>query len=132
MNKVVARYVDGRVVKGMTLDFSPEKDLFHVDVVMPSATQTPAAIRTMDLKALFFVKDLRGDPEHVERRVFDSPPSANRRRIRAEFRDGEVLVGTTNGYQSGLPGFFLVPADAESNNERCYVVSTATEDVRFI
>ena len=32
MNKIVARFADGRIVKGMTADFSPAKDLFHVSV----------------------------------------------------------------------------------------------------
>jgi hypothetical protein len=30
MNKVVARYVDGRMLKGFTSDFNPSKDEFHV------------------------------------------------------------------------------------------------------
>ncbi len=132
MNKVVARFEDGRLVKGMTLDFSPEKNLFHVNDVTESAPEASTAIHTMDLKALFFVKDLAGDPEHVEDKFFRSMVPDDMRPIRAQFRDGEVLVGTTAGYQPGLPGFFLIPADAESNNERCYVVTTATQDIRFI
>jgi len=58
------------------------------------------------------------------------PPAG--RRIRAAFKDGEVLVGTTTGYQSNRPGFFIVPADAGSNNERCYVVSAATKEIDFL
>ena len=46
--------------------------------------------------------------------------------------DGEVLVGTTTGYQPGRPGFFLVPADGDANIERCYVVTAATKDVGFL
>lgn len=48
------------------------------------------------------------------------------------FKDGEVLVGTTTGYQPGRPGFFLEPADTTSNIERCYVVAAATLDVSFL
>jgi len=47
-------------------------------------------------------------------------------------KDGEILVGTTTGYRPGRPGFFLVPADTESNIERCYVVATATEEISFL
>ena len=133
MNKLVARFVDGRMVKGATLDFSPAKDVFHVAVATPAAERTtPTTIYTRELKALFFVKDLAGDPDHVEKKEFHSAPPPGGRRIRAAFRDGEVLVGTTTSYQPGLPGFYLTPADAESNNERCYVVATATRDVSFL
>lgn len=47
------------------------------------------------------------------------------------FKDGEVLVGTTQGYQPGRPGFFLEPADRASNIERCFVVAAATREVSF-
>jgi hypothetical protein len=29
-NKIVVRYQDGRINKGVTSDFSPNKDLFHL------------------------------------------------------------------------------------------------------
>lgn len=131
MNKVIARFADGRVVKGMTADFFPTKDSFHVTPAAP-AGEKPLEIQTKDLKALFFVKDFAGDPKHVERNEFDpSRPQAGRR-IKVVFKDGEVLVGTTTGYQRGRPGFFLVPADAGSNIERCYVVTAATREVGFL
>ena len=131
MNKVIARFADGHMVKGTTADFIPTKDLFHVSVATDSAGAKPVEINTNDLKALIFVKDFEGDPKHVESNEFDPalPPAG--RRIRVEFKDGEVLVGTTTGYQSGRPGFFLVPADASSNIERCYVVAAATREVSF-
>ena len=49
------------------------------------------------------------------------------------FADGEVIVGTTQGYQPGRPGFFMVPADQADNNiERCYVVTAATSEVTLL
>lgn len=45
------------------------------------------------------------------------------------FKDGETILGTTQGYQSGRPGFFVVPPDPESNNERCFVISRATQEI---
>jgi len=132
MNNVVARLADGRMVKGMTADFSPAKDRFHVTAAAAPVGTTSVEIHTKDLKALFFVKDLAGDPQHVEKKAFDPARPPAGRRIRVEFKDGEVLVGTTTGYQPGRPGFFLVPADAESNVERCYVVAAATREISFL
>ncbi len=52
-NKIVARYQDGRVLKGVTNDFVPNKELFHpVPVDAPSGSK-PIEIRTRVLKAIF-------------------------------------------------------------------------------
>lgn len=130
MNKVVVRFADGRILKGMTADFFPNKDLFHVSEAGTAPGTEPLEVRTSELKALFFVKDYAGNPGYQEAKEFVRPPVG--RAIRVVFKDGEVLVGTTTGYQPGRPGFFVEPADPGSNNERCFVISSATQEVSFI
>jgi len=132
LNKVVARFADGHMVKGMTADFIPAKDTFHVSLADAPAADPPVEIHTKDLKALFFVKDLAGNPKHVRRNEFDPAHPPAGRKIRVQFKDGEELVGTTTGYQRGRPGFFLVPADTDSDTERCYIVVAATREIRFL
>ncbi|HET6351844.1 MAG TPA: hypothetical protein VFG89_06935 [Coriobacteriia bacterium] len=132
MNKVVARFADGRVMKGTTADFSPAKELFHLAVADVPAGTEPIEVRIAELKALFFVKDLVGNPGYVERKEFDPDRPPAGRRIKVAFSDGEVLVGTTTGYQPGRPGFFLEPVDPNANNERCYVVSAAAREIGFL
>ena len=131
MNRVVVRFADGRILKGTTADFFPNKDSFHVSVEAAPDGDKPLEVNTQDLKALYFVKDFEGNPQHEEGNQFDpSRPSAGRQ-IKVVFNDGEVLVGTTTGYQPKRPGFFVIPADASSNNERCYIVAAATKEVSF-
>jgi hypothetical protein len=132
VNKVVARFADGRVIKGMTADFFPSKGYFHVSVGVAPQGAGPVETHTKDLKALFFVRDFAGDPKHAEANEFDSSHPAMGRRIKVAFNDGEVLVGTTSDYKPGCPGFFLEPADDASNIERCYVVTTATKEISFL
>jgi hypothetical protein len=132
VNRVVARFADGRLIKGVTADFLPAKDSFHVTTApAPTGTGT-VEVRTKDLKALIFVRDYTGDPQYVERGEFDPSNPQLGRRVRITFKDGEVMLGTTAGYQSGRPGLFLVPADAGSNVERCYVVAASTEEIAFL
>ncbi len=131
MNKVVARFVDGRVLKGHTADFVAAGDLFHIARAdAPSAPPHPVMIS--ELKALFFVKDFAGNPLHDDRKLFDVSRSTGGRKLRIEFKDGEVMVGTTHAFEQGAHGFFLQPADAASNIERCFVVAAATEQVIFL
>ena len=127
-NRVVARYRDGRTAKGSTADFLPGREFFHV--LSPAGQTVP--VRHAELKAVFFVRDLAGDPAHRERNAFEPGQAAPGRRIRVVFQDGEVLVGTTQGYQPGRPGFFIVPADPKSNIERCFVIAAATRDVQLL
>ncbi len=131
-NKAVAHFTDGRLLKGTTADFFPGKGAFHISPVPAVPRSKAMRVETRELKALFFVKDYEGKPDHVEGREFDPSLPLGGRKIRVEFEDGEVLVGTTTGYRPEREGFFLEPADRESNNERCYVVTTATREVNFL
>lgn len=130
--KVVVRYVDGKIVKGYTLDFFPNKDQFHLQALEIQAGQEPLKIMVKDLKAIFFVRDFTGNPDYNERRSFADTDRAQGRKIEVIFKDGEQLVGSTMGYDRSRLGFFIVPVDMQANNERVYVVQSAIDIVRFI
>jgi hypothetical protein len=132
MNKIVARYLDGRILKGQTNDFFPGKPTFHVNVLDAPPGTKPVEVQLKDLKAVFFVKDFTGFPAHHPRQEFNTARPPAGRRIKVAFKDNEVIVGTTQAYQPDRPGFFLVPADPLSNNERCYVVREATQQIEIL
>lgn len=132
MNKVVVRMADGQIIKGVTTDFFPGKEVFHVSLMNAPGGAKTVEIRTRDLKAVFFVKDIAGNPQHVKKNEFDPAHPMIGRRIKVVFKDGEVLVGITTGYHPERPGFFVVPADTGSNNERCYVIAAATQEISFL
>ena len=84
--KVVLRYVDGRVLKGFTQNFYPNKDRFHLFPADKSSDlATEVCIR--DLKALFIVRDFIGNPSYDEQKKL--------------FRRGEDLWPESGGYFSG-------------------------------
>lgn len=132
MNRLVARYRDGRVVKGTTTDFSTGEKIFHITPPVPLQGWERTEVCLDDLKALFYVKDYVGDPGHVEQKVLTSPPPAGERSVMVTFSDGEILVGTTPRYRAAGPGFFVYPADHTSNNEFVYAIDAATEDIYFM
>ena len=119
--KVVARYADGRVRKGTTLNFSPDRRTFLLHPADGATPDQHEAVLLADLKALFFVRTFDGDPSRQDQQTFDRAP--NGRAIAVTFRDGEVLVGATFTYDAAREGFFLFPADPRSNNTRVYVVA---------
>jgi hypothetical protein len=131
-NKVVARYQDGRVLKGLTFDFAPNRQAFHLNPVGASSGDKPILVNLNELKAIFFVKDFIGDSQHDDRKEFDPSRRPAGRKVTVQFKDGEVLLGTTQAYDRNRPGFFLIPADPQSNIDRCYVVQAAAIDISFV
>ena len=132
MNHVVARFQDGRILKGQTNDFLPARGTFHLVPEGATAADKPVEVLVPELKALFFVRDLAGNPDHKKTNAFDPAKPPQGRKVRVEFKDGELLIGTTQGYQPDRPGFFVLPADARSNNERCFVVASAVKRVQMM
>jgi hypothetical protein len=131
-NKIVAHYQDGPLLKGVTNNFSQNKELFHLAPREAEPGSRSVELQITGLKALFFVKEYDGNPGYQEKKHFDPSKPLVGRKIKALFKDGELMVGTTNGYHPDRPGFFLVPADENSNNERCFVITSATEEISFI
>jgi len=130
-NKTVVRYQDGRVIKGFTRDFMPNKESFHLIPMDAQPDAKPIVILVRELKAVFFVKDFKGDSEYQDKKTIDPQKPVIGRKIKVLFKDGELLVGTTQGYQPGRPGFFIFPSDPQSNSDRCFVISAATAEVSF-
>lgn len=126
---VVARFANGSLLKGTTQDFAPNRPSFHL---IPTDGSPAIEVRTDQLKALFFVKDLQGNPDRASLRGFlDAPATtAQGRKIAVRFTDEEFLCGHTLSYQSGRVGFFLSPVDEASNNIRVYVIVAATAEIK--
>jgi hypothetical protein len=126
--KVIARFNDGRMVRGYTNDFHPTKSQLHLS---PNPRQGGSTfIPLSQLKALFFVRDFTGDSTLVEHKVFTDTPQG--RKVEVTFHDNEVMVGSTLGYRGDGNGFFISPADSRSNNLRIFVTATGLRRVRFL
>jgi len=131
-NKIVAHYQNGNLYKGMSNDFIPNKDYFRMILKDARPGSPPVKLEIAGLKALFFVKKYDGNPSYNEKKDFDPRRLLTGRKIKALFKDGELMVGTTNVYKPNRQGFFLVPADENSNNNLCFVITSATQEVSFI
>lgn len=127
--KMVVHYRDGKIAKGFSNDFFPNKTHFHLTEDSSGETVNVAVA---NLKAIFFVKEFDGDPDFGERKGFEEGQKAQGRKVRVVFHDGEALVGSVLGYNADRAGFFLIPADSRSNNDRVFVVSASTSIIEFI
>lgn len=126
-NKVVAHYQDGRLIKGTTLNVDPTRPTCHVKTV----DDQQAEVVLSELKALFFVKDLDGNPSYQEKKQpqADDARARGSQKIDLHFNDGELIAGFSNNYSSTRSLFFVLPVDPWSNNIRILVNRAAVVKV---
>jgi hypothetical protein len=127
---VIARFRDGRMIKGTSLDVAPNRPMFHV--VPPG--ERAVEVQMADLKALFFVRSLAGNPGYRESTVPDpkDPRLRGATLVSLSFGDGETMVGMMIGYPPKKPYFFLTPVDPNSNNIRTLVNRDAVTAMELI
>jgi len=127
--KVVVRCRDKRIIKGYTFDFSPARDTMHVIDVLDERKVTEVALS--EIKAVFYVRTFEGNPSRAKPKDFSeqSLKGVPGVKLKVTFEDGEVMYGTANAYAPGRKGFFITPADKNSNNERVYIVAESTKSV---
>lgn len=131
-NLVVVHFKNGRLLKGYTHDFTPTKENFHLTSEKAEDRGHIYKIETADLKAIFFVKTLEGNKNYKEKKTFDEVDTSHLRgmKIKIEFADGETVRGISLGYSKNRNGFFIIPVDPKSNNERIYVLANAVRNVK--
>jgi hypothetical protein len=119
MNNVVARFLDGRVLKGSCMDVQLDKPAIHLRI--PGGKNE--AVELKQLKALFFVRSLEGDAarDDAKQAASDDPRLRGSAPIVVHFADNESISGLTNRYPPNKPFFFILPVDATSNNIRILV-----------
>jgi len=127
MYKVVAKKKDGTLIKGITVDFLPDKKSFHVNI---SPTEV-VEIDVGELKAIFFVKKLEGDRlYHDSKNSINNPPKQMLgKRITVTFHDGEIMEGFSHSLHMDRLGFLMVPIDKGSNNDRIFVVFSFVKNI---
>ena len=128
-SKIVVRYLDGRILKGTTQNFSPLKPTFQL---LPAGKPTFVEVSVSHLKAVFFVRDFLGNKLYRERKKVAEGDKPQGRLVEVTCKDGEVLVGSTMGYAPGRPGFFLHPIDPKTNNTKIFLTSVGVAKVRYI
>ena len=133
-NRVVVHYANGKIERGYTSDFQPGKDVFHL-VIKDEDKETSIPITMSDLKAVFFVKDLRGRgrASSQEKKDFEDLKDEKLlgKKVKVEFNDGEIICGLTLGYSPKRKGFFFTPIEKESNNERIFAVLSFVKRITF-
>ena len=132
--KAVVRYQNGEIIKGWIEEFKPERESFILFPLIEYSQEDRIEIEFSSLKAVFFVKDFIGNKDYKKVRTFDVDfkITPSQRKLIINFKDGEHLYGTSHNYGRYKMGFFVYPIDPKDNNERIFVVRTATDGIRLM
>jgi len=126
MKKVVLHFLDGKILKGTTFDFSAERPWFHLT---QSSTGETIKVDSSLLKGIFFVKTFEGNP--LIRKNYDLSLPGLGTKVMVCFKDGERVFGHTYGISPERKGFFLFLSDRYTNNEKVFILTAATQDIQF-
>jgi hypothetical protein len=131
-SKIVVRYLSGKVIKGHTQNFFPNKPSFHLTPLEGENIKGPIEVSLDQLKGIFFVRDFIGDKTFKESNQPAPGEKPQGRLIEVTCKDGEVMVGTTSGYDPKRAGFFLFPVNTRGNNTKAFIISSAVGKTRFL
>lgn len=124
--KVVLRYQDGRLEKTKTFrHFS----VAHNTIQVVGVDGQVRFVKLTDLKAVFFVKEFEGNPDYKEKKIYKGAHPRAGREVRITFPDGEIMLGRSINPDGDKAGFFLFPADGDSNNSKVFVPRSAVDTI---
>lgn len=129
-HEVVAHFQNGRLIKGSSVSILPDRPVCHI----MTRDRGMVPVRLSDLKALFIVKDLVGDSAYVDQQAIapGDGRATGAKRLQITFLDGERLLALAPTYEESRPFFFVLPADAKSNNIRILVNRAAAASVTIL
>jgi len=130
-HRYIVRFKDGRRVGGTFYTIKLDGDGFNF-VALSGRDGTgdrQVYIRFKDLKAVFQVKEWKGDVHHPPRYL--TPDHSDHNEVAVYFSDGEVIRGHVTGhYGPHDKRFYLVPRDKDDNNQVIIVEASAVDRVQ--
>lgn len=129
-SQVVVGYLDGQRYKGFVFNFSPLRGQFRLFPDERSPHDLGKDVKLDSVKAIFFVKNFTGNPEHHDSYALQE--RTHGRKLEVTFQDGEKITGMTETYHPESVGFFISPADSGCNNVRIFIVNKHVQDVKLL
>jgi hypothetical protein len=127
--RLVVRFKDGRIARGVCFALSPKENSFHLDETDEAGISSGSTtqIKYSDIKAVFYVKSFDGKFDRTTRYREWTPEGTE---VVVEFNDGEVLRGSTlHPYRADDNRFHLIPKEEKTNNISVLIEASAVAKV---
>jgi len=129
--KVLVKFPTGEEKKGEIMLFNVNNPTFPLQVEKEDGTSEMHTVIIDSVKAIYFLKKEQLSKTSLRRETIEQSKYAGpvALKLMVEFKDGEVLHGTTLKYSPNDKGFFLIPLNPADNSERVYVNAAAVKNV---
>lgn len=109
--RLIVRYADGRLLKGMSYTIDPNSRGFYL--APRDGDGEPVFVKFTDLKAVFFVRDFEGKYDEKKSEQEWVPEGHE---VTVKFTDGKVIEGyALKAYDEDAPRFHLIPKETCNN-----------------
>jgi len=131
MAKVVVKFLTGEEKIGNIVSFNINEPTFSLQVEKEGGKSELHTVRIDSVKAIHFLKkeEPRGSnlrTETIDQSIYAGTVAL---KLMVEFKDGEVINGTTIKYDPNDKGFFLIPLNPADKSMRTYVNAQAVKNV---
>ncbi|MBU0533873.1 MAG: hypothetical protein KJ887_03630 [Candidatus Omnitrophica bacterium] len=131
MHYVIVKFLSGEEKSGEVFSFNMNFPVFYLQSKNDKGKIDNIPIKTALIKQIIFLKKKDSNGNILHKETIDQSTYAGvlPYRLRVTFKDGQIIDGSTNKYNSKEKGFFLVPINPADKSERIYINAAAVKDV---
>ena len=131
MGKVIVEFLSKEEKKGNILFFNINKTNFSLQVENEERKPEFQTFRIDSVKKILFLKKEEEKEPHLQTETIEQSMFASTVAFKliVEFKDGEVINGSTMKYNPDDKGFFVIPLNPADMSERIYVNAQAVKSV---
>jgi hypothetical protein len=131
MQKVIVKFQNGEEKSGEIMLFNLNQQVLQFYAYKNGGEKELQVVRMDTVKAILFLKKEETYGSHFRTETIENSIYAGTLafRIVVEFKDGEIMSGSTLKYNPNDKGFFLVPLNPADRSERIYINAQAVKNV---
>jgi hypothetical protein len=123
MAKVIINFISGEERTGNVLSFNINHPTFYLQAEMENGKVEKQTVSIDSVKTILFLKKEESGEIPIRTETIDQSTFAGTVafKLGVEFKDGEVINGTTMRYNPNDKGFFLIPMNPADRSERIFI-----------
>jgi hypothetical protein len=131
MAKVIVKFLTGEEKIGNIVSFNINEPTFSLHVEKEGGKSELHTVKIDSVKAIHFLKKEEPSGSNLRTETIDQSIYAGTMasKLMVEFKDGELINGTTIKYDPNDKGFFLIPLNPADRSMRIYVNAQAVKNV---
>lgn len=131
MHHVIVKFLEGEEKEGEVFSFNMNFPVFYLQSKNDKGEIDNIPIKIDLIKQIIFLKKKDSNGNILHKETIDQSIYAGvlPYRLKVEFKDGQIVDGSTNRYNLKDAGFFIVPINPADKSERIYINAATVKNV---